>query len=200
VANTLSVFAGHTDSPLSPLGQQQAICTARYISENHKVDAVYSSDLCRAAAVGQAVADALGLPLVTDPDLREIHAGQWEGIPFTELYGRFDSYQVWLNNIGRACCDGGESVEQLQTRFVGALGRIAKAHPDQTVVIATHATPIRVLRCWCEGRSLDDMKNIPWVSNASVTEAVFDSGVFHIVTAGYDGHLGDITSRFTGKV
>ena len=56
-ANTLSVFAGHTDSPLTELGMEQAERTAAYVAENYEIAAVYSSDLCRASAVGEKVAE-----------------------------------------------------------------------------------------------------------------------------------------------
>lgn len=199
-ANTLSVFAGQTDSPLTELGMEQAERTAAYVAENYEIAAVYSSDLCRASAVGEKVAEKAGVPLTLDADLREIHAGLWEGCPFSQLAQRFDAYQVWLTNIGRAACDEGETVAQLQNRFLAALRRIAGSHPGKTVAIATHATPIRTLCCFCEKDSLDGMKDIPWVSNASVTEVICDNGGFSIVQAGFDGHLGESTSRFSGKV
>ena len=198
-ANFTKCFAGHFDSPPTDLGLQQAQIVGQYVAENYHIDAVYSSDLKRAAAVGEAVARETGLQMHPDPLLREINAGQWEGRPFEEIIERFPAYQVWRNDIGSACCDGGETVVQLQERILERLAEIAKAHPNQTVVIATHATPIRVTQCYAEGRPLSEMKDIPWVSNASVTELDYD-GVFHIVKIGYDGHLGNVVSAMPANV
>ena len=192
-ANFTKCFAGHLDSPATELGLQQASIAAQYVAENYKIDAIYSSDLKRAAAVGEAVARETGLQMHLDEKLREINAGLWEGVSFVELIEKFPNYLVWRNDIGNACCDGGESVVQLQERILGRLKEIAKDHPDQTVVIATHATSIRVTQCYAEGRSLSEMKDIPWVSNASITELDYD-GVFHVVKIGYDGHLGGVIS------
>lgn len=198
-ANLTKRFAGHWDSPATELGLKQAQLAAEYVAANYRVDAVYSSDLKRAAAVGNAVAALTGIPMHPDQQLREIHAGLWEGASFEDLTEAFPSYAVWRNDIGNAKCDEGESVAQLQQRIVGRLEAIAKDHPNQTVVIATHATPIRVTQCYAEGRSLNEMKDLPWVSNASVTEIDYD-GAFHIVRVGYDGYLGDAVSMLPANV
>lgn len=198
-ANFAGCFAGHLDSPATEFGLKQARLAARYVAENYKVDAVYSSDLKRAAAVGKAVAEAAGLEMQPDEQLREIDAGLWEGVSFEELAAKFPSYEVWRNDIGNSKCDEGETVAQLQKRIVGRLKEIAEDRPGQTVVIATHATPIRVTQCYAEDRPLDEMKDIPWVSNTSVTEIDYD-GIFHIVKVGFDGYLGDAVSTLPPNV
>ena len=198
-ANLTKYFAGHMDSPATELGLQQAQIAGRYVAKAYHVDAIYSSDLKRAAAVGEAVARETGVRMIPDPMLREIHAGEWEGKSFEEIIEKFPAYQVWRNDIGDACCDGGETVAQLQKRIVGRLRELAEIHPGQTVVIATHATPVRVTQCYAEGRPLSGMKDIPWVSNTSVTEIDYD-GTFHIVKIGYDAYLGDAVSAMPANV
>lgn len=198
-ANLTKCFAGHLDSPATELGLKQAKLAAEYVVKNYKVDAVYSSDLKRAAVVGEAVAEAAGVVMQTDKQLREINAGQWEGICFDDLAEKFPSYEVWRKDIGNSKCDGGESAAQLQQRIVGRLKEIAEKHPGQTVVITTHATPIRVTQCHALGLPLGEMKNLPWVSNSSVSEFDYD-GDFHVVRVGYDGYLGDAVSTLPPNV
>lgn len=188
LANTQGVFAGATDSPLTELGHAQAEKTAQYVAANYRVDAVYASDLQRAFDTGKAVADKFGLTVNATSAMREIFAGEWEGQPFDMLDLRH-SYYIWKTDIGNATCDGGESVAQLQKRIVAEVTRIAEENPQKTVVIATHATPVRVLQCFCEGKALDEMKNIPWVRNASVTEVCWENGKLSLIRAGYDAHL-----------
>ena len=200
-ANIEKRFAGALNSPLTELGRTQAAATARYIAEHYTVDAVYASDLDRAFYTGKAVAELTGTPLTPDRNLREIAAGDWEGIPFDDLATRFaDSYQIWLHNIGEATCDGGESVAQLQARVVACIRRIVAEHPNQTVVIATHATPIRTFQCFCEGRPLAQMKTIPWVSNASVTAVRFENGEFSLAEVDQHDHLGALASLLPANV
>lgn len=171
-ANLAGYFAGHYDSHLTELGHKQAERTANFVKQ---VDftAVYSSDLARAAATGQAIADCKGLVLQKTDRLREINAGEWEHQPFAALLPRED-YAVWMRHIGLSACTGGESVQQLQQRIKAAVEDIVRAHPGETVCIATHATPIRVMECVWTGTPLSEMHTIPWVANASVTVAEYD--------------------------
>ena len=199
-ANLGSFFAGHMDCPLTELGMKQAELAADYISRAYQPDAIYTSDLKRAKSVAEAVAVHTGLPVTKRKDLREIHAGAWEGVTFTVLREDFPAYQVWLTDTSRAICDGGESVVQLQERFLAAVTEIAEEHRDQTVVIVTHATPIRILQCRSEGKPFSELKNIRSVPNTSVTELHYKNGQFYLEKLGYDDYLGDMVSNFHTNV
>lgn len=196
--NVDGIFAGKTDSALSELGQRQAETTAAYIVSHYRVDKVYASGLRRAYATGKAVADRLGLAVHIRGELEEIDGGAWECVPFAELTER-TAYQVWLTDVGNAVCDGGESVARLQKRVVDAVLEIAEENPGKTVVIATHATPVRALQCWCEGKSLAQMREVPWTANASVTEIIYENGALQPVMIGYDRHLGGMVSRLPAE-
>ena len=201
VSNLEGYFTGHINTPLTEQGHVQAEITANYIVSNYQVDAVYTSDLDRAYNTGKAVADKLGLPVTKCEDLREIYAGQWEGAYFTEIPKLYpESYDIWLNDVGNATPDGGESVAALLDRIVTAVTRIAKENEDKTVVIACHGTPIRVLQCHCEGKTLDEMAQVPWVPNASVSTVLYENGKLTMPIAGYDKQLGDLASSLPSNV
>lgn len=200
-ANLQATFVGHTDSPLSELGMRQAECTADYVVSNYHVDAVYASDLERAFYTGKTVADRLGLDTAPERGMREIFAGDWERVKFDTLATQYgEPYQVWLKDIGLAQCPNGESTADLQSRIVATLRRIAEANEGKTVVVATHATPIRTFMHHCSGLPLREMKNIPWVSNASVTTVHYENGKFAIAEAGHDAHLGEMRTALPKNV
>lgn len=200
-ANLQERFAGHYDSPLTDLGHAQARRTAAFIAENYTPDAIYSSDLCRARQTAEHTAALLGLPVTDDPGLREINAGQWEGKGYTTLQADFhDAYYRWWHDIGNACCTGGESVAQLTERVWEAVERIAKENDGKTVVIATHATPIRTLLWKTTGKPLSQMQDIHWVSNASVTELVYRDGALHPVKISQDAHLQQLKTVLSDNV
>ena len=189
-ANRGKFFAGQKDVPLLPSGEEQAALTAKYISETYTVRAVYASDLRRAYRTGETISETLGVPLKAHTGLREVYAGEWQGKTF-DLLGRdyAESYSVWCKDIGNCRCLGGESIRELSERVLAACTEIAVAHDGETVVIATHATPIRALQCICSGRDMDEMKNVPWASNASVTEITYDNGKWSVLRASIDSHL-----------
>ena len=200
-ANRRSLFAGHSNFPLSEKGRLQAECTADYIARSYSVDAVYASDLSRAYDTALATARRFSLPVTPCEAFREIFAGKWEGMPFDELPVRYgEDFEVWRGNIGNARCTGGESVRELQVRILDAIRRVAEQNPGKTVVIGTHATPIRVTECALRGRSLDEMHAIPWVSNASVTELAFAEGELTLVSVGESRHLSELQTVLPSNV
>lgn len=200
-ANLDGVFAGQIDPALTELGCRQAECTAEFIAENYKVDAVYSSDLQRAYQTGLAVGEKLSLPVTADKGLREIFAGDWEGRGFDELAAENSpAYRQWFQDIGSAKCPGGETVAELASRIYETVRRIAEAHQGQTLVLASHATPIRTVEWTASGKDLSHMQQIPWVSNASVSEFVYDSGVLSPVSISQDAHLADMKTELPSNI
>ena len=200
-ANLERVFAGNYDAPLTQLGFKQAEKTAEFITENYKVDCVYASDLIRAFETGKTVANALNLPITPNDGLREIRAGKWEALPFDDIVIKFpEEYKKWKEDIGHSSCPTGETVKELAERVMATLTAIAEENDGKTVVIATHATPIRVSQTLIEYGNLASMKNIPWVSNASVTEIIYDSGRWTVGRVGQDGHLSEFRTNLPSNV
>lgn len=196
IANEAGIFAGFTDMPLTEKGLQQAACTAKFIAENYRVDAVYASDLQRAWQTGLAAARTLGLNITPTEKLREIFAGSWEGNTYESLAnGHTPEYETWLHDIGNCQCPGGESVAELSRRVYEAVCAIAEENEGKTVLIATHATPIRTLMCRMAGLEISQMKDVPWVTNASVTEVRFENGLLTPVKISQDAHLQDLVTR-----
>lgn len=200
-ANRNKLFAGNLDADLQNNGLKQAQKTAEFIAANYKVDKIYASDLKRAFKTGKCVADLVGVEIIPNKNLREISAGKWEGISFDDLAVNYaDDYNVWLTDIGNACCTGGESVKQLGKRIMDELTAIASANDGKTIVIATHATPIRVMQTLVQYGNLDNMKSVSWVTNASVTTFEYENGVWRCVKVSQDAHLSDLKTELPANV
>ncbi len=200
-ANRLGFFAGQIDVSLVEKGIQQAYSTGTYISKNYTVDKVYASDLKRAHKTGEIISRIVNTELIVDKRLREIHAGLWQGNKFDDLLVCYrDTYSCWLHDIGNCQCEGGESVKQLSERVLEALTEIAEAEAGKTVVVATHATPIRAMQCVLRGLPFDEMKNIPWVSNASVTEILYENKAWHFIKEDENHFLSDLKTSFPPNV
>ena len=193
VANRQGIFAGYHDAELEDKGKTQAYKTAEYIVSKYQVDKVYASDLRRAYETGKAVADLAGVPIVSKEGLREIFGGKWEGVPFAELPISYPKeYEVWMNNIGKSRCPDGESIEEVGRRVLKTLTDIACDNEGKTIVIATHASPIRSLESLLRTGGTEKMQTIPWVSNASVTELFYEDGKWEYGQIGYDAHLDEL--------
>ena len=201
-ANRMGIFAGNFDADLQNRGVKQAETTAEFIANTYKVDKIYASDLKRAFKTGKAIGDRLGLDVEPDRRLREISAGEWEGMTFNELGEKYkEAYSVWMTDVGNARCTGGESTRELGARVLAAITDIAEANEGKTVVVATHATPVRVMQVYTQGGGdFNVMKDIKWVSNASVSEFIYENGKFTCGKISQDAHLGDLHTERPANV
>lgn len=200
-SNIRGTFTGHMDAPLSELGLAQAARTARFILENYHVDAIYSSDLQRAYVTGLPVAEKLGLQIHTDKNLREIFGGEWEGRHFSTLSETHpEEYRIWQQDMANCRCPGGESVPELSQRVWATLCRICEENPDKTVLITTHATPIRTILWHITGDDRSFALRSPWVSNSSVSELVYDCGKLIPVKISQDAHLADMKTNLPSTI
>ena len=88
--NATRRWQGQADPPLTDLGRTQAAHAAAALGA---VDAIVTSDLQRASATAQVIADALGLdaPMI-DPRLRERDAGEWSGLTREEIHDQWPGY------------------------------------------------------------------------------------------------------------
>ena len=95
-ANLAEIFAGHTDIPLTDLGKRQAENTAQFLKD-YPIDVIYSSDLLRAMQTAEPTARMHGMEILPDERLREIYAGEWEGVTFAALMEKYPTEfgEVW---------------------------------------------------------------------------------------------------------
>ena len=200
-ANRSGLFAGHFNAELEDNGVMQAKLTAKYIAENYKVDKIYSSDLKRAHKTAACLSELLDIEIIPNKNLREINAGKWEGVKYSELTTIYPKeYDIWLNDIGNAGCVGGETVKQLGERIISTLTQIAEENNGKTIAVATHATPIRAFQTLVEYGTLEKMKDIPWVSNSSITVVQYSNGEWILVDISKDDHLGEIKTLLPSNV
>jgi len=136
--NPFPLVDGHGDPELHPNGREQA----RLIGErlrHQPIGAIYVSNLRRTSETAAPLAAHLGLEPIVDPDLREVHLGEWEGgllrIKAHEndpVYQRMHLEERW------DVIPGGESHGSLNARLTRALGRIRDRHRDELVVAVVH--------------------------------------------------------------
>lgn len=201
VGNLSKRFLGRTDLDLTDRGVEQARLTGKLLKNEH-IDRAYSSPLRRALdTCRQIVAFHPGLGIEKEPRIAEVYAGKWENMPFDEIEKVYAAdYGVWLTDIGRAVCTGGESLKEVYGRVSAALCDIVRENRGKTVLLTSHGAAIRAMTAFLSGLPVEKMKEVDWVSNASVTVVFHGADGFRIETLGYDAHLGDLRSRLPKNV
>ncbi len=194
-ANLEHRFAGHTDIPLSPLGVAQAKATGEYMKDI-PLDVILSSDLQRAWNTALPIASSHRLPVLPDPDFREIYGGKWEMIPMDQMETEYrEQRRLWREDWVNSFCPEGESVRELFARAQKLLEKVARDYPDQSVCVATHAALTRCLTQAAAGLPPESVNDIPFPANASVTEAVCEDGVWRLVEFSRDEHLRNMVTK-----
>ena len=111
VYNATRRMQGHLDTQLSERGLEQARAAAEFVAPLN-ISKIVASDLSRAADTAAIISDALGLPLTTDPRLRETHLGQWQGKSHDEVDGEHPGARaLWRNDATWAPPEGESRVE-----------------------------------------------------------------------------------------
>ena len=175
VANEQNRFAGQTNVPLTELGQAQAKCAAEYIVKREKIDKIYSSDLQRAHNTALPTSILTGLPINDVKELREICAGVWEGRLANEIEVEFEKeFYAWRHDYAHARLPGGESVEEVYNRVVPFVKQIAKENDGLTLLLASHASPIRAVDCNSRGWGYEKMSDVPFVKNSAISIFEYD--------------------------
>ena len=200
-ANEQERFAGHSDFPLAALGFEQAKCVAEYIAKNEKIDKIYSSGLLRTTQTVQPTADALGLPVIADHGLREIFAGEWEGMKFDDIFKKYnEDFSVWLHDLAHVRCTGGESAEELFERVSEAVVRLGEENEGKTLLLATHATPMRVVDAFSDGDTYEKIAEHKAPPNASLHIYEYESGKLTRIKTNIVEHLKGQITKLPDKV
>lgn len=191
--NKTRMYTGQVDVALTDLGLRQAARTAEYVAETYHIDAIYSSDLRRAMSTAIPLSERLGIPVIKEPLIREIYGGLWENKLMPEIDRLYhDDYQLYKTTIGIARCTGGESLAELQARALEGMKKIAEENDGKTVFVATHGGVLLTLVSAWMGLPLSKMHETPPATNSSITEVVYENGVFKIIKYSFDEHLGEL--------
>ncbi len=156
-------FGGHSPTPLSELGKQQAELTAKLLTKE-KVNAIYSSDLLRAVNTAEPLAKLLNLPIIKTDAFRERHVGVLEGLTFDESKNQYpnDYYALINRNIQHVITEG-ESYRQLLRRATSALNEILQIHRGEKIAIFSHTGTICYITLHLMGAINRNTKQTPWL-------------------------------------
>ncbi|MEN8135613.1 MAG: histidine phosphatase family protein [Thermodesulfobacteriota bacterium] len=140
-------FVGSSDIGLGPTAPEQAERLAAIIGA-YQPAITFCSPLRRAQlTAGMVGNDTLLGEILTEPDLREVDFGRWEGLTFAEI-AKSDSelvkrWSVWSPEF--AFPDGEVTADFLKR--VQAVGDRLAAREEETVLVIAHGGVVRALIC-----------------------------------------------------
>lgn len=162
------IIAGRTPGVhLNATGREQAQRLAAFLS-HRPIHRLFTSPIDRARETAEPVAARLGLPLNISQAIQEVDFGDWTGKPITEL-DKLEAWKQWntIRSIGQI--PNGESMRDVQTRFVSEVERLRREFPNETIALFSHGDPIRAAITYYLGMPLDMLLRLE-VSYTSITE------------------------------
>ena len=136
---------GSLDIALNATGQWQARQLAHALADEPPC-AIYSSDLQRALATAQAVAERTAAPLHLAPGLRERRFGIFEGRTFADIEAELPEHaRRWRQREPDYAPEGGETLLQLRERVLHTTDTLAARHPGEHIVLVAHGGVLDVL-------------------------------------------------------
>lgn len=179
---------GQLDTPLNETGRWQAERLGQALADAD-VQAIYSSDLQRARDTAAPLAQRMGLPVQTDPALRERHFGQWQGSRYPELEQQYPEQTLaWRRRDPDFGPPGGETLAAFHERALAAYTRLAQAHAGQTVAVFAHGGLLDSLYRAATGQALQAPRS--WLcANARINRLLYTGEAFTLVGWNDDTHL-----------
>lgn len=127
---------GQSDVALSSMGLRQAAALAP-VFESREIDAIYSSPLRRAMQTAEPLAAVLNLTIRTDDRLKEINAGEFQGLEWPEIERKWpEAAKHWKEQTPDYVIPGGESRRAVAERGRAVFEAILAAGHRQVIVVA----------------------------------------------------------------
>ncbi len=170
-------YQGTTDIPLNETGQEQAGRVAEALGQE-RWDAIVSSPLSRAMETARAIAATTGIRTIEeDRDLQERAYGKAEGLTLAERE------KTWPGGDW----PGLESWDDVATRTMTAIERVATAHSGQRVVVVCHGGVINSILAVLSENELGTGKTV--IINTSLTTLTRSDDGWAIGTVNEASHL-----------
>ncbi|CAM3831916.1 histidine phosphatase family protein [Alkalicoccus chagannorensis] len=180
--NKEHIIQGQSDFALTAAGKKQAELAASSLQDVH-FDAVYSSDLTRAFATGQAVSEKKNMPLEASPLLREVFLGPLEGRTRKELIEMYPELEH--KSIVTSGIPGTENFDDLTERCQTLVNSWLEKHSGATIAALSHGGFISILLMYMIAGDMWHQLNRPFlIHNTGITKVFIDEmgqAKFHYV-------------------
>jgi len=188
-------FGGHTATPLSARGRNQAHATALCL-KSESLTAIYSSDLARAMDTARPLSTLTGLSINGTRAFRERSVGVMEGLTFEEAAQQHpEQYAALLRRDFEHVLAGGESYRQLLDRAVHKLDEIIAQNRGGKIAVFSHTGTICILALHLMG-ALDSPELKPvWISSGNCGISRFElreDGFVRVMNLNDTSHLANV--------
>lgn len=186
--NVAGRIQGHGDSPLTALGERQALALAPRLARE-PIDHIYSSDLGRASHTARLLMPHRHANIRCHRGLRERAFGVAEGNTYAQIADEhpamFSREQETDPHYAPA---GGESRQQHLDRVRATLEALARDHAGSRLLLVTHGGVLSCVYRWLHGIPAAAPHPID-IPNVGYNRIVHDGTVWRVEVWGDTDHL-----------
>jgi broad specificity phosphatase PhoE len=148
--NIKLIIQGHSDSPLTEKGLEQAHLISKELSEI-PFNSAYSSDLGRARQTAEIIIKDKDIKFITTTHLRERCFGEYEMRSYDDLYKQYKEGYELLKTLSHEerrsykISDDIENDEELWNRFTKFINETHSIHKGQTLLALSHGGYMKAL-------------------------------------------------------
>jgi probable phosphoglycerate mutase len=172
---------------LNENGRAQATAAAERLAPL-PIKAVYSSPLARCMETAVPIASRHQLEVIPLADVGEVRYGDWEG----EKIKTLSKNKLWFVVQffpSRMRFPHGEALREVQFRAIQALESLAEQHPNEIIVVVSHADLIKLVLAHYLGIHLDLFQRIVIAPASASVVTLPENGTVRVVRINDDGPL-----------
>lgn len=183
VWNTLKIFQGSSNSPLTEKGREQAKKLGEKLKDT-EFSNFYSSPLGRTIETSKLIIGDRDIKIEFIDEFKEISVGRMEGVPREEFErefpGQFHNFFFNPKDYDPAPY-GGESFPQLIERVERGLKKITENHKkNDVVVVITHGMTLKAIFKVIKNISLEELGEVAVPKNTSLSIVDYTDGKYSI--------------------
>jgi broad specificity phosphatase PhoE len=142
------------ETPLSDRGRGQAAAVAKVLAETTCAEALLTSDYARTMETATIIGGVLGLPIVSEPALRERNFGSARGRLYSEI-GE-EMIASWRDPFVRV--PEGESWAEVHERMRAFIEKLRAEPPAQEMILVTHGGAMSIALAYLEEQPIAEFK------------------------------------------
>ena len=172
---------------LNEKGHEQAQALAERLADL-PVTAVYSSPVIRCIETAEYISKTHNKEIIELEDVGEVRYGDWEGKKIRKL-ARLPLWRVVQFFPSRMRFPNGEALREVQFRAIQALETVSEKHPNEIIVVASHADLIKLVLAHYLGVHIDLFQRIVISPASSSIIALPGNGMVRVIRVNDDGPL-----------
>ena len=153
--NKNNMFYGWTDADINETGLRQAEELKEFF-QNVPLDAIYSSDLRRAAHTAEIIASGKGMQVQYEKAFRELYYGDWENRPASEIKEKYGKeLRGWVKDWKERTMPNGEAFPAFYRRVAEGVEKLIAENKGKHILLVSHNGALSALLCHLTEAGMD---------------------------------------------